>query len=124
VALQIINGPFIRAGQSLSEGLDCSGCIRIVRVTMPGNWQAAPLSFQVSTDGAMYNDLFHLQVTAGSYIPFEVVFPGIQPGVGLVLPEQFGAGATWIKFRSGTRSTPIKQDMEREFAVAVEVDDG
>jgi hypothetical protein len=50
--LQVLNGPFIRAGQSLSEGLDCSAG-EIVRITMPGDWTPAALSFQFSTDGAM-----------------------------------------------------------------------
>ena len=57
MGLTVINGPFIQAGESLSDGVDCSGG-DAVRITMPGAWSGGNLTFQISTDGALYNDLF------------------------------------------------------------------
>ena len=118
--LQVLNGPIIRAGESLSDGLDFSAG-KIVRLTMPVNWASAPLTFQISTDGEGYNDLYHLQVVAGSYSGYEVTLNAVVPGIGLILPTDFGKGANFVKFRSGTRSLPIIQSADREFAVAIEV---
>jgi hypothetical protein len=50
-----------------------------------------------------------------------VVLNRVEPGIGLVMPVSFGRGVAWVKFRSGTRQVPVIQEMEREFAVAIEV---
>jgi hypothetical protein len=118
--LQVLNGPFIRAGQSLSEGLDCSAG-EIVRITMPGDWTPAALSFQFSTDGAMYNELYHVVGFPDSFVGYPVVLTRVVAGIGLVMPANFSRGIVWVKFRSGTQAVPVVQQMEREFAVAIEV---
>jgi hypothetical protein len=120
MALIVLNGPYIRAGESLSEGLDCSAG-EIVRLTMPGAWDAASLSFQFSTDGAMYNELYHVVGEPESFAGFPVQLTRVDPGIGLVLPPNFARGIVWLKIRSGTRWAPVKQTEEREFAIAVEV---
>ena len=56
MALNVINGPFIQPGKWLSDGVDCSGG-DAVSITMPGAWSGGNLTFQISTDGALYNDL-------------------------------------------------------------------
>lgn len=121
--LEVLNGPFIRAGESLSEPIDCSAG-EIVRLTMPGNWDAAPITFQFSTDGAMYNELYHVVGNPDSFVGFPVQLTRVEPGVGLVLPPEFGRGVVWLKIRSGTKVTPVVQTEEREFAIAVDVPAG
>jgi hypothetical protein len=109
--LTIINGPFIRAGESLSEPIDCTAG-QVVRITMPGAWDGdAVLSFQFSTDGILYNDMF---TPEGKEVMLRVV-----PGTGVPLSADKTFSIAWIKFRSGHRDGPIVQSAEREFAVAL-----
>ena len=75
----------IPADTSISEGLQClSG--RIVRICMPDDWTAAPLTFRVSPNGVNYFDLFHTQITTGSFTPYEAVVPTVIPHSMLSLP--------------------------------------
>ncbi|WP_340667864.1 hypothetical protein [Bradyrhizobium ottawaense] len=108
--LIVINGPAIAAGESLSDPVDVT-MGRVVRITMPADWLNAPLTFQVSTDGVFFNDLFD---SAGHEVTFIV-----QPGVGVVVLSENSVSFGYVKFRSGTRDTPVPQPTEREFAVAV-----
>lgn len=109
--LTVINGPFIRAGESLSEAIDCTAG-QVVRVTMPGAWDGgAELTFQFSSDNQYYNDMF---TPEGKEMVLRVV-----PGVGVPLAGDRTLSVAWIKFRSGRRANPIPQSMEREFAVAL-----
>ena len=57
MTLQIVDGPIIQAGKSLSKGIDISAG-NIVRITTPAGWTNANLTFQISTDGGFYNDLY------------------------------------------------------------------
>jgi len=107
--LQIINGPIIQAGDSLSAGIDCSAG-PIVKLTMPGNWVDAVLSFQTSSDGLMYNDMF---MPDGFELTYRVV-----AGTGIFVPRLITG---FVKFRSGTRERPVVQPELREFAVALDV---
>jgi hypothetical protein len=111
--LQILNGPIISAGESLSDGIDCSAG-ELVRLTMPGAWTAsAPLTFQISTDGVFYNDLFTLS-------GFEVGLPVVVPGAAVIVPSDVGRAVVFLKVRSGTRASPVVQQDLREFAVAID----
>jgi hypothetical protein len=108
MAIQIINGPIIAAGQSISDGLDCSAG-SIIKITMPGNWTTAELTFQTSSDGVMYNDIFEQNG--------QEVMCTCHPGTAIIgLPLLVG----WVKFRSGTRARPVPQVELREFAVAID----
>jgi hypothetical protein len=115
--LTIINGPFIQAGESLSDAVDLDGG-NLVRITMAGHWNGGNLTFQVSTDGELFNDLFDghgneitMVMTKGAAIP--VLDLG---GWTRMLGH--------LKIRSGTRSHPVVQDDVREFALTVETIDG
>jgi len=110
--LAVINGPVIEAGESLSLPISCNNG-KLARITMPVEWTAAPLTFQFSTDGQGYNDMFGLD-------GYEVTVKHVVPGAGVIIPEEIGRAVAWIKFRSGTRGNPIKQTARREFAIAVE----
>ena len=101
---------FIQAGQSLSDPVDCSAG-PIVKITQPGAWNgAAPLSFQTSSDGLMFNDVFEPD---GTELKFVVI-----AGTG-VIGMRLNVG--FVKFRSGTREVPHPQPELREFAVALDV---
>jgi hypothetical protein len=107
--LQILNGPIIQAGQSLSDPLDCSAG-PIVKITMPGNWVSADLTFATSSDGIMFNDVFDPE---GNEVTYTVI-----AGTG-ILGMRLPVG--WVKFRSGTREQPVPQPELREFAIAIDV---
>jgi len=113
--LKVLDGPFIEAGDSLSSAIDCSGG-QLVRITMPLAWDDAPLTFEFSTDGTAFNDMFNLE---GYAVKIDVVVPGS----GVIIPEDVGRAVAWIKFRSGTRGNPVEQKEGRLFAVAIVTED-
>ena len=105
-----MNGPFIQPGESLSDGVDCSGG-DAVRITMPGAWSGGNLTFQISTDGAMYNDLHEIN---GDEVTMVVV-----PGAAVRIDRDWAKFWNFIKFRAGTRNHPVKQSDLREFAITL-----
>jgi len=107
--LTILNGPIIQAGDSLSAGIDCSAG-PIVKITMPGNFVGDTITFQTSSDGIMYNDIFQPD---GTELMFRVI-----AGTGII-GMRLSTG--FVKFRSGTRERPVVQPELREFAVAIDV---
>ena len=107
--LQILNGPIIDAGESLSAGIDCSAG-PIVKITMPGNYVGDTLTFQTSSDGLMFNDIFQPD---GTELMFRVIAGTSIIGMRL--------NTGFVKFRSGTRERPVVQPELREFAVALDV---
>lgn len=111
MAIQVLLGPTILAGESLSSGLDCT-MGDLLRLTMPIEWTTAPLTFQISTDGVAYNDVFNLE-------GFEVTLPVVVERSAVLVPLDVGKAISWIKFRSGTRMEPIPQEADRAFAVAI-----
>jgi len=114
--LSIISGPIIAAGESLSDGVDVSAG-KIVRITTPGGWDAANLTFQISSDGASgYNDMYDAQ---GNEIT--VVTRGDNSAI--IVHERWTHAINFIKFRSGTAKHPVVQKADREFAIAIEVDE-
>ncbi|TMQ24147.1 MAG: hypothetical protein E6J90_08815 [Deltaproteobacteria bacterium] len=111
--LSIVDGPTIRAGESLSDGVDCSAG-NIVRITVPQEFTPANLTFQVSTDGNFYNDLF-----AASGTEITVVAAG---STGIVVHETWTKSINFIKFRSGSRNHPVAQKVDCKFAIALEAE--
>jgi hypothetical protein len=114
MALQVLNGPFIQPGESLSDGLDCTAG-GIVRLTMPGQqWVPANITFQISTDGALFNDLMNIDGT-------EVMIPCV-PGTAVVVAQLGEAlkAVAHLKIRSGSRNHPVIQSELCEFAVAID----
>jgi hypothetical protein len=111
MSLVVLNGPTIAAGDSLSDGLDCSAG-PIVKITMPTGWVGDTLTFQTSSDGVGYNDVFD---PSGFELKFKVI-----AGTGIIgMRLQTG----FVKFRSGTRESPVVQPAIRTFAVALDVAD-
>ena len=110
--LTIVDGPTIAAGESLSDGADCSSGT-IVRITVPQEFTEANLTFQVSTDGNFYNDLH-----ASNGDPITIT---AKPDSGIVVSEAWTKSINFIKFRSGTRTHPVNQQEACRFGIAVEV---
>ena len=112
MALTILNGPVIAAGESLSDGINCTAG-QIARFTMPAGWTNANITFAISSDGNGYNDLFDAD---GKEITMTVV-----AGSAVVVAqfEQFFRAIAFIKIRSGTRAYPVVQQERREFSIAL-----
>jgi hypothetical protein len=111
--VNVLNGPVIEAGESLSAPLDCTGG-DVVRITMPSAWTEAVLSFQISTDGEFFNDVFR---SDGWEVSFHVV-----PGSAVLLPPDMTRAVQYLKVRSGTRDNPVPQPERRQFAISVAVE--
>jgi hypothetical protein len=109
--LTIINGPFIQAGETLSDVVDCSAG-KLVRITMPGAWSSARLTFEISSDGILYNQLIY---PSGNEVRVAVV-----PGATVIVPTDMANALAFIKFRSGSKQAPVPQAELREFAVALQ----
>ena len=112
--LTILDGPTIAEGESLSDGIDCSGG-DIVRITVPQEFTEANLTFQVSSDGNLYNDLYNAE---GDEITVTA-----NPDTSIVIAERWGRVFGFIKLRSGTRASPVEQETECKFAIAIETAD-
>ena len=113
--LEILDGPTIPEGESLSDEIDCSAG-RIVRITVPQEYSTGGnLSFQVSTDGNLFNDLFNARgeeilVVAS---PNTAIYMGGEPWVESVV---------FLKIRSGSRNHPVPQREDCKFAIAVDTE--
>jgi hypothetical protein len=108
--LTVINGPVIAAGESLSEGVDLAGG-QLVRITAAREWNGRNISFQISSDGNEYNDLY----TADGN---EVVIP-CGAGRAIVIEAAWWKAIAFLKIRSGTVEAPDVQTDRQEFAVAI-----
>ena len=109
--LQELPGPTIAAGAVLSDGIDTSAG-RLVRINTPPLWTPAHLTFQISTDGGGYNDLYK-----GAY---EVIIPKCGPGRAYFVNPDDWPSLVWLKIRSGTRRAPVAQEAARAFSLVIE----
>jgi len=113
MTLQIIDGPTILEGESLSDGADCSAG-DIVRITIPQEFKDANLTFQISTDGNFYNDLY---LPNGNEVTIAA-----KPDCAIVIQgEIWGKAINWIKIRSGTAAHPVEQTVDCKLAIAIDV---
>jgi len=104
MTLEVVNGPTIAEGESLSNAIDVSAG-QMVRITMPGEWTNAPLTFQFSTDGVFFNEMYGID-------GYAVTIPIVVPGAGVIIPGDIGRAINHIKFRSGTEGDPVPQEKE------------
>lgn len=106
-----------RISATIANGASLSGAVDLAGLTLVGieidesGWTAAALTFQASTDGTDYDDLYDAageatvasaQVAAGRYITLD--------------PAKF-QGVNHIKVRSGTGAVPVNQAAERTLAL-------
>lgn len=114
--LQVLDGPTIAKGESLSDGIDCSAG-QIVRITVPQEFTEANLTFQTSSDGNMYNDLYD---DSGD----EITVPA-QPDTTIVITHPWVKSVGFLKIRSGTRDNPVEQRKDDcKLAIAISVEAG
>ena len=112
MTLQIVDGPVIAQGESLSDAVDLSAG-EIVRITVPQEFSKANLTFQVSSDGNFFNDLYDADG--------DEITVAAQPDSAIVIAERWGRVFGHIKLRSGTRKSPVVQHNDCRFAIAIEV---
>ncbi len=112
--IQIVDGPLFQPGESISEPIDISAG-DIIRITCPGQWSPANLTFQISTDGASgYNDLYDAMGN-------EVTIVVRGDNSAIIIRDTWSRHLTFIKFRSGTAEHPVVQENGALFAVAIDV---
>ena len=115
IPVTYVDGPTIQAGESLSDGVDCSAG-RIVRITIPGpeEWVKANLTFQLSTDGVYYNDIFN---DKGE----EIMISGVPHWCSIVLRDHVNLETVvWLKIRSGDRDHPVIQPNTCKMALTLQ----
>ena len=83
----------------LSNPLEISHGLRIVRIGMPPDWDAAPLTFQISPTITPIGTCTMPSVT-GEWVPYEVTVPSVVPNSILFLPPDAGSTS------AGSRSAP------------------
>jgi hypothetical protein len=112
MAITIVDGPTILLGESLSDAADCSAG-NIVRITVPQEFTPANLTFQVSSDGNLFNDLFD---SRGGEVTVVA-----KPNTSILISEAWGRSINFVKFRSGSRDHPVLQTRDDcRFGIAVE----
>ena len=115
MSLTIIDGPTIPLNESLSEGVDCSAGT-VVRITVPQEFTSSNLTFQSSSDGNLYNDLFD---ATGAEVTMVA-----RPNTTIIVAAPWARTLGWIKLRSGSRDFPVNQIKDDcKFGIAVEVPD-
>lgn len=110
---EILDGPRIWFAESLSDPLDLEGG-QIVRITVGAEWDAANLSFQVSSDGVKFFDAWQWDK--------EIILPCARRRGIVYVPNW--PGVTHVKFRSGSAKFPVPQEdpygpIGAEFGVAI-----
>jgi hypothetical protein len=111
--VNVLLGPTIKGGESLSNILDCS-IGRLLRITMPLEWTTADITFQISSEGVDFNDVHDQQGRP-------VALTGIAAGSAVIMQHDMSA-VTFLKIRSGYKEHPVVQAADRQFAVAVLVE--
>lgn len=97
----------IANGAALSDVVDLGPEARLKAVQMPAAWTAAALTFQVSTDGTTFIDLF----SSAAEVNFTVAANQM---IGLTYDQNsFFERFRYIKVRSGTTGTPVNQGAQR-----------
>lgn len=115
MTLVVIDGPTIPGGESLSDGIDCTSG-QIVRITVPQEYTPGNMTFQVSSDGGLYNDLHD---SRGG----EIIITA-KPDTTIYIGEPWVRSVGFLKIRSGTSDHPVVQREDCKFAIAVETDSG
>lgn len=100
----------IASGQPLSTVLNL-GDKTICGFHMPAAWDAAAMTFQISSDGgATFSEYWDSKVGSGSVT--------VLAGQYIALDPNMFRGVNCIKFRSGTSGVPVNQTSNRNITVA------
>lgn len=101
----------ILSGQSLSSVIDLSEG-RLARIHIPAAWTAANLTFQASSDGASFADLYDAYGAE-----YSVVVGGAARSI--MVPLSDFIGIRYIKVRSGTSAAPVNQAADRTLTLSL-----
>lgn len=99
----------IANGTSLSSAIDL-GAATLFGVQMPSSWTTANLTFQASTDGVTYANLYD---STGTEV---AVTAGASQFIVLSTPAQW-IGIRYLKVRSGTSGTAVNQVADRTIQI-------
>lgn len=99
----------IANGTSLSGAIDL-GAATLFGVQIPSSWTAASLTFQASTDGVTYSNLYD---SVGTEIVASVAASQF---VVMSIPAQW-IGIRFLKIRSGTSGAPVNQGADRTLQI-------
>jgi hypothetical protein len=103
----VLHGPVISAGESLSQPLDCTSGTG-ASIIMPLAWKPDEvLTFQISPDGTTYYDVMDKE-------GYETTVAVI-PGTVVLMPVDVSQIGAFVKFRSGSRASPVPQEEQRDF---------
>jgi hypothetical protein len=105
-----IQSVVIAEDESLSTAVRLGGDIP-VELIMPAAWTAAALTFQTSSDGVTYQDLY-------TDAAAEVTVQAAAARNIKLNPETF-TGINYLKIRSGTSGTPVAQAAARTIQISV-----
>ena len=101
----------IPAGGSLSGAIDLA-TQRLAGIAIPAAWSAANLTFQASTDGATFNDLY-------DWLGGEYTVQVGGPARHVQLPLADFLGLRHLKIRSGTAAAPVNQAASRTLTLVL-----
>lgn len=106
----VVNG-VIGLGESISSEIDL-GYGKYFTLVMPGEWDAADLTFQASFDeGGTYQDIYD-DLGSVILIPAEA-----GQTISIVINAITFAGVRYIKIRSGTTAVPVVQTASRTIKI-------
>jgi len=97
----------IASGTALTDAINAPNGVACI--VMPAAWTAANLTFQVSTDGAAFADLY--DATGTEYTVTAAA------GRAILLPLADLLGIRFFRIRSGTAATPVNQAAARSLFV-------
>jgi hypothetical protein len=104
----------IANGAALSGAVDL-GQNRLFAVQMPTTWTAAGLTFQASSDGITYFNVFDDSSVPGTFI--ETTWTAAASQYQVVASPAKWIGIRWLKIRSGTAGVPVNQGGARTLTV-------
>jgi hypothetical protein len=101
--------PTIANGASLSSAIDLQAW-RLGRISLPAAIDGTTMTFQVSTDGATWKNLYN---------EFGTEYSIVIGNDRTVVPDlTMFAAAAWVKLRTGTAAAPTVQTAARTIRVA------
>jgi hypothetical protein len=104
---QVISGPVINAGESLSSIVNASqGSAGISRIIMPAGWTPAWLTFQISFDGAVFNDVY--------FPDGHLLIATVVPNACMITDADIWE-LGYFRFRSGAPGYEVLQEQVRNF---------
>lgn len=101
----------ISNGTALSASVDLSAG-RLGRIVIPAAWTTANITFQTSSDGTNFSNLYD---SVGN--EYTVTVAG--PSTAIIIPLSDFLSVRYLKIRSGTSGTPINQAADRSLTLVL-----